>query len=63
METVKIENQPQEEIFAEHNSNDKLNENIQSSDKDLENLVPTNSFIELDKHQLFFPQSAKPNCL
>ena len=59
METVKIENQPQEEIFAEHNSNDKLNENIQSSDKDLENLVPTNSFIELDKHQLFF--HSQPN--
>ena len=39
METVKVQKQPQEEIFAEHNSNDKLNENIQSSDKDLENLA------------------------
>ena len=37
METVKVENQPNEEIFAEHHSKKNLIENIQPSDKDLEN--------------------------
>ena len=59
METVKVENPSKEEVFAEHESQDKLNENIHSSDKDLENLIPTNSSIELDKHQLFF--HSQPN--
>ena len=59
METVKVQNQPQEEIFSEHNSKKNLDEHIQSQDKDLENLTPTNSFIELDKHQLFF--HSQPN--
>ena len=59
METVKVQNQTQEDIFAEHNSKKNLDEHIQSQDKDLENLTPTNSFIELDKHQLFF--HSQPN--
>ena len=54
METVKVENQPNEEIFAEHHSKKNLIENIQPSDKDFENLPQTNCSIELDKHQLFF---------
>ena len=59
METVKVQKQPQEEIFAEHDSKKKLDENIQSPEQDLENLIPTNSSIELDKHQLFF--HSQPN--
>ena len=54
METVKVENQPNEEIFAEHHYKKNLIENIQPSDKDFENLPQTNCSIELDKHQLFF---------
>ena len=41
METVKIENPPQEEIFAEHNSKKNLSENPQTQEKDFENLEPT----------------------
>ena len=60
METVKVQNQPEEEIFAEHDSKKKSEENIHSQDKDLaEDLIPTNSNIELDKHQLFF--HSQPN--
>ena len=59
METVKIENPPQEEIFAEHNSKKNLSENPQTQEKDFENLEPTSCSIELDKHQLFF--HSQPN--
>ena len=59
METVKIENPPQEEIFAEDNSKKNLSENPQTQEKDFENLEPTSCSIELDKHQLFF--HSQPN--
>ena len=59
METV-AQKQPTEEIFAEHNSKKKTEENLQSPENDIgENLIPTNSNIELDKHQLFF--HSQPN--
>ena len=59
METV-AQKQPAEEIFAEHNSKKKTEENLQSPENDIgENLIPTNSNIELDKHQLFF--HSQPN--
>ena len=45
METV-AQKQPAEEIFAEHNSKKKTEENLQSPENDIgENLIPTNSNI------------------
>ena len=54
METVKYQNAPQEEIFAEHDSKKNTENNVQSPDKDIESLIQTSCSIELDKHQLFF---------
>ena len=59
METVKYQNAPQEEIFAEHDSKKNTENNVQSPDKDIESLIQTSCSIELDKHQLFF--HSQPN--
>ena len=54
METAKTQKAPKEEIFAEHDSKQNLDNNIQSPDNDLQDLIQTSCSIELDKHQLFF---------
>ena len=59
METVKTQKAPKEEIFAEHDSKQNLDNNIQSPDNDLQDLIQTSCSIELDKHQLFF--HSQPN--
>ena len=59
METAKIDNQPQEEIFIEHNSKKNISENLRTQEKDFENLEPTSCSIELDKNKLFF--HSQPN--
>ena len=61
METVKYQNAPQEEIFAEHDSKKNTENNVQSPDKDIESLIQTSCSIELDKHQLFF--HSQPNIM
>ena len=59
METS-VQNHPEEEIFAEHNSKKKTEENLKSPDNDIrENLIPTNGNIGLNKHNLFF--HSQPN--
>ena len=59
METVKTQKAPKEEIFAEHDSKQNLENNMQSPDNDLQDLIQTSCSIELDKHQLFF--HSQPN--